>query len=52
LGELLSTAARNGGCSGAIVDGAVRDVAKMTAMRFPVFARGTVFAASASSALT
>ena len=40
-GELLSTAARNGGCVGAIVDGAVRDVAKMRAMQFPVFARGT-----------
>lgn len=39
-GELLSTAARNGGCVGAIVDGAVRDVAKMTEMDFPVFARG------------
>ena len=40
-GELLSTAARNAGCVGAIVDGAVRDVAKMTAMGFGVFARGT-----------
>ncbi len=40
-GELLSTAARNRGCVGAIVDGAVRDVAKMTEMGFPVFARGT-----------
>ena len=39
-GELLSTAARNSGCVGAIVDGAVRDVAKMSAMGFPVFARG------------
>jgi 4-hydroxy-4-methyl-2-oxoglutarate aldolase len=40
-GELLSTAARRSGCAGAIVDGAVRDVVKMTAMGFPVFARGT-----------
>lgn len=40
-GELLSTAARNRGCVGAIVDGAVRDVAKMREMRFPVFARAT-----------
>jgi regulator of RNase E activity RraA len=40
-GELLSTAARNRGCVGAIVDGAVRDLARMTDMRFPVFARGT-----------
>ncbi|CAN5444006.1 RraA family protein [soil metagenome] len=40
-GELLSTAARNSGCIGAIVDGAVRDIAKMTEMAFPVFARST-----------
>lgn len=40
-GELLSTAARNSGCVGAIVDGSVRDVAKMTHMNFPVWARGT-----------
>lgn len=40
-GELLSTAARNAGCVGAIVDGAVRDVTKMHGMGFPVFARGT-----------
>lgn len=40
-GELLSTAARNGGCAGAIVDGAVRDTAQMTAMGFACFARGT-----------
>jgi len=39
-GELLSTAARNSGAIGAIVDGAVRDLAKMTAMGFGVFARG------------
>lgn len=39
-GELLSTAARNSGCVGAIVDGAVRDVTKMKQMGFPVFARG------------
>jgi regulator of RNase E activity RraA len=40
-GELLSTAARRSGCVGAIVDGAVRDVRQMTAMEFPVWARGT-----------
>ncbi len=38
-GELLSTACRNTGCVGAIVDGAVRDVRKMREMNFPVFAR-------------
>src|SRR5688500_1376027 len=40
-GELLSTAARNSGCVGAIVDGAGRDVAKMRARKLPVCARGT-----------
>jgi regulator of RNase E activity RraA len=40
-GELLSTAARNAGCVGAIVDGSVRDVARMAEMQFPVFARHT-----------
>jgi 4-hydroxy-4-methyl-2-oxoglutarate aldolase len=40
-GELLSTAARNRGCAGALVDGAVRDVAFMQSMGFLVFARGT-----------
>lgn len=40
-GELLSTACRNTGCVGAIIDGAVRDVAKIREMSFPVFARGT-----------
>jgi 4-hydroxy-4-methyl-2-oxoglutarate aldolase len=40
-GELLSTAARRSGCVGVIVDGAVRDVAKMRAMGFPVWALGT-----------
>lgn len=39
-GELLSTAARNRGCVGAIVDGAVRDVAPMREMEFAVFAAG------------
>ncbi|MCO6458202.1 MAG: hypothetical protein J5I93_23090 [Pirellulaceae bacterium] len=40
-GELLSTAAGNQGCIGAIVDGAVRDVDKMAAIGFTVLARGT-----------
>ncbi|MEM6332290.1 MAG: RraA family protein [Planctomycetota bacterium] len=38
-GELLSTAARNAGCVGVVVDGGVRDVAKMTEIEFPCFAR-------------
>ena len=40
-GELLSTAAANRGCRGALVDGAVRDVVKMNALGFTVYARGT-----------
>jgi regulator of RNase E activity RraA len=40
-GELLATASRNAGCVGAIVDGAIRDVAQLRQMDFPVFARGT-----------
>ena len=40
-GELLTTAARNRGCVGAVVDGAVRDVKKMSQMEFPVYARTT-----------
>ena len=39
-GELLSTAARNAGCVGVLVDGAVRDVARMRDMDFVVYARG------------
>lgn len=41
-GELLSTAARNSGCIGVIVDGAVRDVRRMSQMGFPCFALATV----------
>ena len=40
-GELLSTAARHGGCVGSDRRWGGRDVVKMTAMGFPVFARGT-----------
>ncbi len=40
-GELLSTAAREAGCVGAIVDGAVRDQRRMRAMAFPVYTRGS-----------
>lgn len=39
-GELLSTAAQASGARGAIVDGHVRDLRRMTAMGFPVHARG------------
>ncbi|WP_236975852.1 RraA family protein [Membranihabitans maritimus] len=37
-GELLSTAAFNSGCRGAIIHGAIRDIDKMERMKFPVFA--------------
>ncbi|MCA8990559.1 MAG: RraA family protein [Planctomycetaceae bacterium] len=40
-GELLTTAVMNGGCVGAIVDGAVRDVRKIRELDFPVLALGT-----------
>jgi 4-hydroxy-4-methyl-2-oxoglutarate aldolase len=37
-GELLTTAALNKGCTGALIHGAVRDIKKMREMNFPVFA--------------
>ncbi len=39
-GELLSTAAKARGARGAVVDGLVRDVKKINAIPFPVFAAG------------
>jgi regulator of RNase E activity RraA len=39
-GELLSTAARAHGATGAVIDGLTRDAAKIVAMDFPVFAAG------------
>jgi len=39
-GELLSTAATARGARGAVIDGLVRDVKKITALGFPVFAAG------------
>jgi 4-hydroxy-4-methyl-2-oxoglutarate aldolase len=39
-GEVLTVAAEAAGVVGLIIDGGVRDVAAMTARRFPVFARG------------
>jgi regulator of RNase E activity RraA len=40
-GELLTTAARNQGCVGAIVHGMIRDVAKIREMDFPVHTLGS-----------
>ena len=45
-GEMMSTAARQRGCSGAVLDGGVRDVDFVNAMQYPVFAN---FLCSASS---
>jgi 4-hydroxy-4-methyl-2-oxoglutarate aldolase len=45
-GEIMSTAARERGCTGAVVDGGVRDVDFINAMPYPVFAK---FRCSASS---
>jgi regulator of RNase E activity RraA len=39
-GELLSTAAQSRGARGAVIDGLVRDVRKIQALGFPVFATG------------
>jgi 4-hydroxy-4-methyl-2-oxoglutarate aldolase len=39
-GEVLTVAAEVAGVVGLIIDGGVRDVAAITARRFPVFARG------------
>ena len=45
-GELLTTAAQNHRAHGAVVDGFCRDVKKVQAMGFPVFARGIAAADS------
>ena len=42
----MSTAARERGCTGAVLDGGVRDVDFVNAMKYPVFAR---FKCAASS---
>jgi regulator of RNase E activity RraA len=39
-GELLSTAARMRGATGAVIDGLARDVRQLEEMKFPVFAAG------------
>ena len=39
-GELLSTAAKNRGCVGAIIHGSIRDTAKIKALGFTVYATG------------
>lgn len=45
-GEIMSTAARERGCTGGVIDGGVRDLDFINAMGYPVFAK---FRCSASS---
>jgi regulator of RNase E activity RraA len=45
-GEIMSTAARERGCTGAVIDGGVRDLDFINAINYPVFAK---FRSSASS---
>lgn len=45
-GEIMSTAARERGCTGAVLDGGVRDLDFINAMNYPVFAQ---FKCAASS---
>ena len=45
-GEMMSTAARQRGCTGGVLDGGVRDLDFVNAMQYPVFA---AFKCSASS---
>jgi len=39
-GEVLTVAAETAGIAGLVIDGGVRDIAALTARRFPVFTRG------------
>ncbi|AIU87539.1 RraA family protein [Pectobacterium odoriferum] len=39
-GEVLTVAAEAAGVTGLVIDGGVRDIAALTARRFPVFSRG------------
>lgn len=50
-GELLSTAARARGARGIVVDGYTRDVAQITAMKFPTFATGISMVDSAGRSI-
>lgn len=51
-GELLSTASKYKGASGAIVDGYIRDIRKIRQLGFPIWATGTKPVDSAGRGLT
>jgi len=50
-GELLSTAARARGARGIVIDGYTRDVAQITAMKFPTFTAGISMVDSAGRSM-
>jgi 4-hydroxy-4-methyl-2-oxoglutarate aldolase len=50
-GEICSLQAMAGGCAGAVIDGAVRDVDEVIALGFPLFAAGVTPAAGTGDKL-
>ena len=44
-GEILTTAAQARGVAGLVIDGAVRDIEAITALKFPIFSRGLAIGA-------
>lgn len=50
-GELLATAAQARGARGIVIDGYARDVAQITAMKFPAFATGMMVVDSAGRSI-
>lgn len=49
-GEVMTTAALSAGCTGLIIDGAVRDAERIGELGFPVFARGLCIRGTAKDA--
>lgn len=49
FGDILATCCQNQGIAGLVIDGAVRDVADIEALRFPVFCSGANPTATAKS---
>jgi regulator of RNase E activity RraA len=52
MGELFTTEAKRKGLAGAVIDGAVRDVARVRTLGFPVYARLITPMAGASGSMT